>query len=198
MSTDLVTQITTPEQLAAMPNDNDFELVDGLLVERKMGNKSNWIASELARLLGNHVRAMNLGWVFTSEAGYRLDPSRPNHVRKPDVSFIRFGRLPNEEPAETYDYLAPDLAVESISPNDTVLEIEEKIDEYLKSGVRLVWELNPDLKTVKVYRPDGTFALLRGGDDLGGEDVVPGFCCKVSELFRMPVPPDSATQSARQ
>lgn len=191
MATDLTTQIITPEQLAAMPNDKDFELVDGHLVERKLGNKSNWIASELARLLGNHVRAMNLGWVFTSEAGYRLDPSRPNHVRKPDVSFIQFGRLPNEEPAETYDYLAPDLAVESISPNDTVLDLEEKIDEYLKAGVRLVWELNPDLKTVKVYRPDGTFALLRSGDELDGENVVRGFRCKVSELFALPKPPSS-------
>jgi Uma2 family endonuclease len=125
MATDLATSIITPEQLAAMPNRKDFELVDGHLVERKMGNKSNWIASELARLLGNYVRQHKLGWVFTSEAGFRLDPARPNNVRKPDVSFVRFGRLPDEEPAEAYEYLAPDLAGEVTSPGDTIHELEE-------------------------------------------------------------------------
>src|SRR5438046_2374576 len=112
MATDLATQIITPEQLAAMPNDSDFELVDGQLVERKMGNKSNWVATELARLLGNQVHEQSLGWIFTSEAGYRLNPGRPNTVRKPDVSFVASGRLPDEEPADAYDRLAPDLAAE--------------------------------------------------------------------------------------
>ena len=186
MATVLATQTITPEQLAALPNDKDFELVDGQLVERNMGNKAAWVAVELAYLLRNFARQHRLGWVFGAEAGYRLDPRRPNHVRKPDVSFVRFGRLPNEEPADTYDNLAPDLAVEVVSPNDTVLELDEKIEEYLQAGVRLAWVINPDLRTMTVYRPDRSGATLRNGDLIDGESVLPGFRSSLSDLFARP------------
>jgi len=189
MTTDIATQPITPEQLAAMPNDKDFELVDGLLVERKLGNKSNWVATRLAQLLNNYVEQGQLGWVFTSEAGYRLDPARPNNVRKPDVSFVRFGRLPNEEPADAYDYLAPDLAVEVISPGDTVRELDEKLAEYLASGVREAWVINPDVRTAKVYRPNGSIIALRENDELNGGDIIPGFQCRLAELVCLPKPP---------
>jgi Uma2 family endonuclease len=188
MATDLATQIITPEQLAAMPNAKDFELVDGQLVEINMGNKASWVAFELASRLREWVRQNRLGWVFSADTGFRLDPQRPNLLRKPDVSFVRFGRLPNEQPADAYDYLAPDLVAESISPNDTFLEVEEKIDEYLIAGVRLLWIINPDLRTLKVYRLNGTTTTLRNGDEIDGEDVVPGFSCMLSELFELPIP----------
>jgi Uma2 family endonuclease len=134
-------------------------------------------------LLNQFVRQHRLGWVFSSDTGYRLDPARTNHVRKPDASFVRSGRLPNDKPADTYDQLAPDLAIESVSPNDTVLELEEKIEEYLQAGVRLIWVINPDLRTVKIYRPGRPIQEVRSGDELSGEDVVPGFSCQVSDLF---------------
>ena len=188
MATDLMAGTITPEQLAMMPNDKDFELVDGQLVERKMGNKSNWIASRLYKLLSIYVDDNNLGWLFTSEAGYRLHPERPKTIRKPDVSFVTFGRLPDEEPSDAYDYLAPDLAVEVISPGDTVRELEAKVDEYLRAGVRLVWVINPDLKTLTVHRPDGTLAVLREPEEIDGETVIPGFRCPLSSLFTLPSP----------
>lgn len=191
MATDLATSIITPDQFAAMPNRKDFELVDGQLVERKMGNKSNWIATRLARLLGNYVEEHQLGWVFTSEAGFRLDSARPNNVRKPDVSFVRFGRLPDEQPAEAYEYLAPDLAVEVTSPGDTVHELEEKLTEYLGAGVREVWVINSELKTAKVYRPDGSILPVPENGVLDGGSVVPGFRCPLPELMKLPKPPAS-------
>ncbi len=193
MATDIAAQLIkaqfiTAEQLAFMPNDKDYELVDGQLVERKMGNKSAWIALELAHHLRVFVRQHRLGWVFGAEAGYRLDPDRPLHVRKPDVSFVRFGRLPHECPADTYDNLAPDLAVEVISPNDTVLEMEEKIEEYLQSGVQLVWVINPDLRTLTVSRPNRTGGIVRGSEEIDGEAVLPGFRYRVADLFELPTP----------
>jgi Uma2 family endonuclease len=188
MAIGLATEVITPEQLAAMPNDKDFELVDGHLVERNMGNKSAWVALELAHHLRVFARQQRLGWVIGAEGGYRLDPARPNHVRKPDVSFVQFGRLPNEQPADTYDYLAPDLAVEVVSPNDTVLELEEKIDEYLRAGVRLVWVINPDLRTLTVYSADRSGSKLRNGDTIDGDPVLPGFRLPLSDLFTMPLP----------
>ena len=186
MATDFATQIITPEQLATMPNRKDFELVNGQLVERNMGNKASWLAFELASCLRDYVRNKRLGWVFCGDTGYRLDPERPNSVRKPDVAFVRFGRLPNERPADGYDKIAPDLAVEVVSPNDTVLELEEKIEEYLKAGVQLVWVINPELRTLTVHRPDGTGSTVRNGENVDGEAVLPGFRCRLADLFELP------------
>jgi Uma2 family endonuclease len=188
MATEFATEIVTPDQLAAMPNRKDFELVDGQLVERHMGNKSSWVATRIAMLLGAYIEQHNLGWVFTSEAGYRLNPSRPNTLRKPDVSFVRFGRLPNEQPADAYDNLAPDWAIEVLSPGDKVLELEEKIEEYLNAGVRLVWVVNPLTKVVKVHVQGRPIEEYRSGDELTGGEVMPGFHCAVSSLFTMPSP----------
>ncbi len=186
MATDILTSGTTPEQLAAMPNRKNFELVEGRLVERHMGNKASWVAFELASLLRDYVRKHKLGWVFCGDTGFRLNPDEPNTVRKPDVAFVSIGRLPGEEPADAYDQLAPDLAVESISPNDTVCELEEKLEEYIASGVKLIWVIHPELKIVRVYRPDGSTTPLKYDDTLTGDDVVPGFKCKVSEMFTRP------------
>jgi Uma2 family endonuclease len=187
MATDVLTSRITPEQFAALPNRKDFELVDGQLVERHMGNKASWVAFELAILLREFVRTNKLGWVFCGDTGFRLDASRANTVRKPDVAFVRTGRLQGEEPSDSYDQLAPDLAVESVSPNDTVRELEEKIAEYLDAGVRLFWVIHPELRAVKVFRPDGSIIQLKNGEVLSGEDVIPGFSCKVSDLFVKPV-----------
>jgi Uma2 family endonuclease len=188
MATGLATRTITPEQLALLPNDKEFELIDGKLVERKMGNKSSWIANQLAMRLAAYVERHRLGWVFVFEAGYRLNPNRPNNVRKPDVSFVCFGRLPNEEPAEGYDYLAPDLAVEVTSPNDTVHELEEKVEEYLAAGVRMVGVINSELRSAKVYLPDGGIQPIREEQELNGGDVVPGFVCRLADIFEYPKP----------
>ena len=183
MATDLETALITPDQFALMPDEQDYELVNGCLVERKSGNKSSYVASQLAFCLANYVREKNLGWVFGPGAAYRLDPSRPNDVRKPDASFVRFGRFPNEMPADTYDKLAPDLAIESLCPRDLALEFDERIERYLQAGIRLIWVINSDLRTVKVYHRGRPLVGIRNGDELNGEDVVPGFSCKVSEIF---------------
>jgi Uma2 family endonuclease len=78
----------------------------------------------------------------------------------------------------------PDLAVEVISPNDTYEEVEVKLNEYLVAGVRLVWVISPESKTIVVRRPDKTAAWLDMTDTLSGEGVVPGFSCPVASVFR--------------
>jgi Uma2 family endonuclease len=157
-------------------------------VERKMGNKSSWISTQLAMLLSDYVYEHKLGWIFAFEAGYRLNPARPNNVRKPDVSFVRFGRLPNEEPADGYDYLAPDLAIEVTSPGDTVHELDDKVEEYLAAGVRMVWVINSERRTAKVYLPNGVIQTIREDQELTGNDVVPGFRCRLTDIFTFPKP----------
>ena len=105
-------------------------------------------------------------------------------VRRPDVSFIRLGRLPNEELPEGHCPVVPDLAVEVTSPRDTHHEVAEKVEEFLSAGVALVWIVNPKTRTVLVYRKDQpTVSFLHEQDELSGEEVLPGFRCPVRDVF---------------
>jgi len=114
----------------------------------------------------------------------------PRTVRKTDVAFIRSGRFPNEQLPEGYSRIPPDLAVEVVSPNDLWYEVTEKVQAYLKVGVRLVWVVDPPTRMVYIYRPDGSIALVREDGELSGEDVVPGFGCPVAAIFPpAPAPP---------
>ena len=79
--------------------------------------------------------------------------------------------------------IPPDLVVEVVSPNDLAYEIDEKVQEYLDAGVQLVWVVNPALRTVRIYRADGTISGLHESDELSGENIVPGFHCPIANLF---------------
>jgi Uma2 family endonuclease len=96
---------------------------------------------------------------------------------------IRKGRLPGERFPEGYVRIAPDLAVEVISPNDLAYEVDDKVEEYLRAGVRLVWVVNPQTRTVRIHRADGSIAQRREGEDLTGDDVLPGFVCPLAAVF---------------
>jgi Uma2 family endonuclease len=104
-------------------------------------------------------------------------------VRKPDVSLIFRDRLPAEQLEEGHLTLPPDLAVEVVSPNDSAYEVEEKVQEYLEVGVRLVWVVYPPTRTIHIHRADRTTAVIRSDDELTGEDLLPGFRCRVGDLF---------------
>ncbi len=186
MSTTISTSYTA-EDLLTMPDGELYELIDGRLVERDMGTKSSWIAGQLLGLLIAHLREKQLGWVFPADNGYQCFPNHPNRVRKPDVSFIRAGKLPNEELPSGHCRIAPDLVAEVVSPNDLYADVFRKVLEFLEARVSLVWVIDPDSRAVMVYRADGTVQLLREQDQLSGESVLNGFACRIEELF--PVSP---------
>jgi Uma2 family endonuclease len=186
MSTIETRPLITPDELLEMPDGDLYELVDGHLVERDMGFESSYIGARLARLIGNFCEDHPLGWVLGADCSYQCYPDRPKLVRKPDVSFIRLGRLPGEKPYEGHCLIPPDLAVEVVSPRDLFYEVSQKVEEYLGAGVRLVWVVDPEVQTVLIYRADGSIAGLRADGELDGEDVIPGFRCRVGSLFVMP------------
>jgi Uma2 family endonuclease len=181
----------TPEDLLTMPDGNRFELVNGHLVERNMGSESSWVGGRIFRLVTNFNEDQSLGWVWPADNGYQCFPLFPNLVRRPDVSFIRFGRLPGERPAQGHERIAPDLAVEVISPNDLAHEIDQKIEEYLQAGVKRIWVVYPETRTVHIHRPDGSDTRLRENDELTGENILPGFRCRVGDFFPGPAPSTS-------
>ena len=178
--------LMTADELFALPDANNYELINGSLMEHEMGFESSQIALHLSVLMFLFNQAQRLGWVQGSECGFQLPLPGGHTVRKPDISFISFQRLPAGDISRGYPAVAPDLAVEVISPDDLAYEVESKINEYLRAGVRLIWIINPAGRSVHIYRQDGTFTRMLETEELDGEEVLPGFRCSITRLFEMP------------
>jgi Uma2 family endonuclease len=166
-----------------MPDGENYELVDGRLVERNMGAESSWIGGEIYLRLRLFCDEHQLGYVWPADNGYQCFAHAPKLVRRPDASFIRAGRLPGGELPKGYVRIPPDLAIEVVSPNDLAVEVDEKIEDYQKAGVGLVWVIHPESRTASVYRSDGSVSRLHQDEELSGEEVIPGFHCRVRSLF---------------
>ncbi len=184
MSTSVATQTQyTPEDLLAMPDGKSYELVGGQLVERKVGIESSWVGCQVSSRLNPFCEQHKIGWVLLPDAGYQCFPHDPSLVRKPDVSFVKYGRFPGGVLPKGWAKIVPDLVVEVVSPGDTVYELEEKLDDYRKVNVPLVWVINPKSRNVRVHRADGSVSDLHENDELSGEDVIPGFRCPIAEIL---------------
>lgn len=174
----------TPEDLLKMPDGKLYELVDGQLVERSMGSESDWIGLELNYRIRDYLQTNPIGQTFGPTASFQCFRHDRKQVRKPDGSFIAAGRLQGSRIPKGHIRIAPDLAIEVISPNDSYYVVDAKVHEYLDAGVRLVWVVNPDNRTIKVFRHDDPRPVeLTVNDRVDGGDVLPGFSCPVVELF---------------
>jgi Uma2 family endonuclease len=183
MSTITEPKTYTPDDLMRMPDGNRYELVDGRLVERNVSALSSIAPETLLRQIGNYCEANLLAWVIGADCGYQCFPGHPRKVRKPDGSVVLRDRLSTEQLEEGFLTLPPDLAIEAVSPNDLAYEVEQKVEEYLGAGVCLVWVIYPTTRKIHIHRRDGSTAVVRSGDELAGEDVLPGFTCRVGDLF---------------
>ena len=177
------TGLMTAAELLEMPSGNmRQELVKGeLRTMAPAGYEHGTFGGRLATAMGRHALANDLGDVLTSEAGFCLSRN-PDTVRAPDVAFVCKARIPNPRPKGFFQG-SPDIAVEIISPGDTLEEVEDKVAEYLEAGTVAVWVLNPRRRTVSVHSPDGRVRRLQATDLLEGGDVFPGFSIAVSALF---------------
>ena len=174
----------TPEDLLAMPDGKIYELEDGRLLRRELSVISSWVGGRLHRFLDIFGDDHKLGWAWPSDVGYLCFPDSPRKVRRPDVSFIRSGRLPGGLlPDSGFCVTAPDLAVEVLSPQEKAHRVQKKVVEYLGAGVQLVWVIDPVNRSAHVYRRDGSVTWLREDDELSGEDVIPVFRCRLASIL---------------
>ena len=178
----------TAEEFAILPDGIGYELVEGELKDRNVSSMSSWVGVRISKILANYVDDQNLGCVFGSDNGYQCFPEQRRTVRKPDVSFVRADRLVMDALDRGWLRVVPDLVVEVVSPNDFFSDVDQKVQEYLKVGVPLIWVATPPTRTVWVFRGDGTAEFLHPGDTLSGEVVLPGFSCQVSDLFWPVIP----------
>jgi Uma2 family endonuclease len=167
------------------PIPKGFEQVDGELVEKKMGAEASEVGILLAARLVPHCQANNLGRVFGSETTYRCF-NKKRTARKPDLSFIRHGRLKKDRAPAGEVTIPPDLAVEVVSPKDEVSALNVKLEEYLAAGVPMVWVIDPVARVADVFRPKQPTIRIREGEDLEGGDVVPGFRCPLACILPPP------------
>jgi Uma2 family endonuclease len=164
-------------------NDRRIELHDGVIVEMAASSaKPGIVASRLNRLIDTFVDEHKLGYVVTAEGGFELSPG---NVVAPDVTFVSKERVP--QLPDRYFKLAPDLAVEVVSPTDSVKQVLRKAAQYIVAGSRLVWIFFPDDRTVTMCRPSESGGIniqeISEEDTLSGGDVLPGFSVKVKDIF---------------
>lgn len=178
------TQLLTAEDLLGMPHDgNRYDLVKGELIKMPpAGNIHGNRAMRLGWRLAHYVETNDLGVVFAAETGFRL-ATDPDTVRAPDIAFVAKTRVEEIGEFEGFWPGAPDLAVEVISPGDSYTEVEEKVQEFLNAGARAVWVVDPRRHTITVYRSSMDITILTENDLLDGGDIIPGFNCRVAEVF---------------
>ena len=159
------------------------ELVDGVLVEKTVGVYESYLAMEIGSILREFVKRNGLGFVVGSDGMLRLAHGL---VRIPDVSFVSWAQLPGRRvPRVPIAELAPELAVEVISPSNTAREMERKLQDFLAAGVRLVWYVHPGPQEVHVYTAE-RHDVLTIDQELSGGDVLPGFVLPLRRLFEEP------------
>ena len=171
-------------QLCIKNSDIKFERhANGeIIIMPPTGGETGKRNSDLIVQLGIWNRQTKLGQVFDSSTGYKL-PNKAN--RSPDVSWIKQERWDSltSEQREKFIPLAPDFALELMSPSDTLVNVRAKMREYLDNGVKLGWLINPKAKQVEIYCLGQEIKLLNSPQSISGEDILPGFILDLTDIF---------------
>ena len=175
---------TEAELLALGANtDVKYELWDGKIIPMSPARpKHGAVIARLSYYLGAHIYEHKLGEMFDGQTGFRLGTQ---HCFQPDISFVSFERMKLILPQgmEGMFQAAPDLAVEVLSPSDSITKSEKKMQLYLAHGARRGWMIDTKNKTARVYQPGQPFELLRGHQSLTGNSVLPGFRVSLAKIF---------------
>lgn len=181
-------QLVTAEELWEMPEvpGKRFELVDGEVIEVPGANDLDMTIMVIVfKLLDRFVEQHDSGLVRPDGLAFVLRRN-PDVVRIPDVSFVPWERVPEGGASEFFWEGPPTLAVEIVSPSDRANDIQERVQDYLDAGTRLVWVLWPRTRSVSVFTPHADTRELGPDSTLDGGSLLPGFSVRVSDLFEIP------------
>jgi len=185
MTTTETSLLTASDLLCLYSDGVRGELIRGVLCETmSTGELHGKIVTNLIIELGTFIKPRRLGTLLASDAGIRLE-REPDTVREPDIAFTSSERLALDAWNPGYSEVVPDLVVEVASPGDRRRELNDKAQMWLRYGVRLVWVVHADTRTVDVHLQDGAVFTLTDQDSLDGLDVVVGFTCPVSSMFNL-------------
>lgn len=179
----IATKLMTAEEFMLLPDDGvRHELVRGEVFSR---SHRTWECGEIAGNIGATIKTYllpnRIGQVALGVGA--IVARNPDTVRAPDVSFLGMARIPHGERMNRYVDGVPDLCVEIPSDTNSRSDIREKLGEYFAGGAKLVWVVDPDDRSVKVYRDAANARVVKEDAALDGGDVLPGFSCPVSKFF---------------
>ncbi len=176
---------TEADLLALADDERHYELVRGdLLMMSPASPVQGHYAARLIGALQPYVEDNDLGAVYTAEPGFTLESEPELVIRAPDVAFVRKERIPPADQQAGFWPLAPDLAVEIISPSETAASVQAKVQDYLAAGTQLIWLVYPDSTVVVEYQPPAQIRQYGREDSLEGGTVIPGFQYALARLFR--------------
>jgi Uma2 family endonuclease len=171
----------TEDEFLRLPDDGrKYELVDGEAKEVPGGVEHDVIGAHIIALLMPWARGK--GFIAGSQAGFRMHSA---NIRSPDVSFTRKERFPEGRPPRGFGDFAPDLCIEIISPSEDREEMMRKVQEYFASGAQQVWHLFPETQQATLFQSPTESAACGADDELDGGDLLPGFHCRVADLFAL-------------
>ena len=169
----------TEDELMRLPRDGrKWEMEDGRLTEVPTQFGHDEIGFNIILLIGPYTRGHGIG--TTGQDGFRM---ANGNVRAPDVSFTRTERIPGGRPGSGFGSVAPDLCVEIISPSERSADIAGKLQDYFDSGASLVWHVFPETHSVIVWTSPTEARTLNADDVLDAGGILPGFSCRVADLF---------------
>jgi len=171
--------VTEFDEFARLPENvnRSLEYIGGEIVEMVANNYSSEVAVRIATFIGMYLIQNRIGRITGADGGYCVSGER--YI--PDVAFVSFQKQP--EPCHAaYNPNAPDLAVEVLSPQNTVREINVKLVNYLRAGA-VVWIVDPDAGQVDIYHPNQAPVTLSGDGIINGDPILPGFQLAVKDIF---------------
>lgn len=182
----IVSEPTVSLEVASRANGAEvfFEIIDGQRVEMPpMNAMAVVIANRIVRKVGEFADARDLGEAVV-EVHFKLPLPEDRH-RRADGAFVSYQRWPKGTSMgrENAWNVAPNLAIEVVSPNDLIEELMDKIDEYFRAGVELVWVVYPRHRLVHVYESWSSVRVLGPADSLEGGPVLPGFRLPLASIF---------------
>ncbi|HEY9821486.1 MAG TPA: Uma2 family endonuclease [Candidatus Sericytochromatia bacterium] len=145
-----------------------------LVIMSPVGGVSGNREADLITDLNLWNRQTQLGRVFSSSTIFRLPEGGD---RSPDAAWVANERWESLTPEaqEKFPPICPDFVIELRSRTDSLSQLQEKMQEYLNSGLRLGWLINPQAQQVEIYRPNQTVEIVQLPVSLSGEDTLPGF-----------------------
>ncbi len=171
------------EETITLDPDKEYEIVNGIPEEKEMaGARHGRVGTKLLARLSMFAEDNDLGVVYGPDTTFKMEGNQ----RLPDISFVAVDRIPEDGDPEGMWQIAPDLAVEVISPSDIYTKVMNKVFDYLDEGVKQVWLIYPERKTLTIYYSVTELKTLTENDLLTCEELLPGFSCKVGDLFTLP------------
>ncbi len=170
--------MTATAQLA-LDDDLNYEIVDGEKEVKMAGAKHDEICAQITGELFNYLKVNKIGKIYSSNTTFQIGENE----RMPDVAFVFAARIPETgTPASKWE-IPPDLAIEVISPTDVWDKVNRKVREYFAAGVQQVWLVSQQEEEVMIYDSPTQIRVVTADQELTSEALLPGFKCRVADLF---------------